>query len=51
MAVVVLVVWFFESRFLCIALAVLVLCLQSRLASNREILLPLPPTWAIVARL
>jgi hypothetical protein len=35
--------WFFETGFLCIALAVLELTLQTRLASNSEIRLPLPP--------
>jgi hypothetical protein len=34
---------FFETGFLCIALAVLELTLSSRLASNSEIRLPLPP--------
>jgi hypothetical protein len=33
----------FETRFLCVALAVLELTLQTRLASNSEIHLPLPP--------
>ena len=36
-------VLFFETGFLCIALAVLELTLQTRLASNSEICLPLPP--------
>ena len=36
-------VLFFETGFLCIALAVLELILQTRLASNSEICLPLPP--------
>jgi hypothetical protein len=35
--------WFFETGSLCIALAVLELTLQTRLASNSEIRLPLPP--------
>jgi hypothetical protein len=35
--------WFFETGFLCIALAVLELNLKTRLASNSEIHLPLPP--------
>jgi hypothetical protein len=34
---------FFETGFLCIALAVLELTLKTRLASNSEIRLPLPP--------
>jgi hypothetical protein len=34
--------WFFETGFLCIALAVLELTLESRLTSNSEIRLPLP---------
>ena len=34
---------FFQTGFLCIALAVLELTLQTRLASNSEICLPLPP--------
>jgi hypothetical protein len=34
---------FFETGFLCIALAELELTLQTRLASNSEIRLPLPP--------
>jgi hypothetical protein len=34
---------FFETGFFCVALAVLELTLQTRLASNSEILLPLPP--------
>jgi hypothetical protein len=34
---------FFETGFLYVALAVLELTLQTRLASNSEILLPLPP--------
>jgi hypothetical protein len=34
---------FFETGFLCIALAVLELTLYARLASNSEIHLPLPP--------
>jgi hypothetical protein len=33
---------FFETGFLCVTLAVLELTLQTRLASNSEILLPLP---------
>ena len=36
-------VWFFETVFLCVALAVLELTLLTRLASNSEIRLPLPP--------
>jgi hypothetical protein len=36
-------VLFFKRGFLCIALAVLELTLQTRLASNSEICLPLPP--------
>jgi hypothetical protein len=35
--------WFFEAGFLCEALAVLELTLKTRLASNSEIPLPLPP--------
>jgi hypothetical protein len=35
--------WFFETGFLCVALAVLELTLLTRLASNSEISLPLPP--------
>jgi hypothetical protein len=35
--------WFFETGFLCVALAVLELTLLTRLASNSEICLPLPP--------
>ena len=38
-----LFVLFFETGILCIALAVLELTLQTRLASNSEICLPLPP--------
>jgi hypothetical protein len=34
--------WFFETGFLCVALAVLELTLLTRLASNSEIHLPLP---------
>jgi hypothetical protein len=34
---------FFETGFLCVALAVLKLTLYTRLASNSEICLPLPP--------
>jgi hypothetical protein len=34
---------FFETGFLCVALAVLELTLQTRLALNSEIHLPLPP--------
>ena len=34
---------FFETRFLCVALAVLELTLETRLAANSEILLLLPP--------
>ena len=34
---------FFETGFLCIALALLELTLKTRLASNQEICLPLPP--------
>jgi hypothetical protein len=34
---------FFETGLLCIALAVLELTLKTRLASNSEIRLPLPP--------
>jgi hypothetical protein len=34
---------FFKTGFLCIALAVLELTLSTRLASNSEICLPLPP--------
>jgi hypothetical protein len=37
------VFWFFETGFLCIVLAVLELTLWTRLASNSEIHLPLPP--------
>jgi hypothetical protein len=33
----------FETGFLCVALAVLELTLETRLASNSEIRLPLPP--------
>ena len=36
-------VLFFETGFLCIALAVLELTLETRLASNSEIRRPLPP--------
>ena len=36
--------WFFETGFLCIALAVLELILWTRLASNSEICLPLLPS-------
>jgi hypothetical protein len=36
-------VLFFETRFLCISLAILELTLYTRLASNSEIRLPLPP--------
>ena len=39
----VFVFFFFETGFLCIALAVLELTLLTRLASNSEIRLPLPP--------
>ena len=40
----VLFLWFFfETGFLCVALAVLELTLWTRLASNSEIHLPLPP--------
>jgi hypothetical protein len=35
--------WFFETGFLCIALVVLELTLKTKLASNSEIHLPLPP--------
>jgi hypothetical protein len=35
--------WFFEIGFLCTALDVLELTLYTRLASNSEICLPLPP--------
>jgi hypothetical protein len=35
--------FFFETGFLCVALAVLELTLWTRLASNSEICLPLPP--------
>jgi hypothetical protein len=35
--------WFFETGFLSVALAVLELTLQTRLVSNSEIRLPLPP--------
>jgi hypothetical protein len=35
--------WFLETGFLCVALAVLELTLETRLASNSEIHLPLPP--------
>jgi hypothetical protein len=38
-----LFIWFFETVFLCIALDVLELTLYTRLASNSEIHLPLPP--------
>ena len=38
-----LFVCLFETGFLCIALAVLELTLQTRLALNSEIRLPLPP--------
>jgi hypothetical protein len=38
-----LFLFFFETGFLCIALAVLDLTLQTRLALNSEIHLPLPP--------
>jgi hypothetical protein len=34
---------FFETGFLCIALAILELTLETRLVSNSEIRLPLPP--------
>ena len=34
---------FFETGFLCVALSVLKLTLQTRLASNSEICPPLPP--------
>jgi hypothetical protein len=34
---------FFETGFLCVVLAVLELTLETRLASNSEIRLPLPP--------
>jgi hypothetical protein len=36
---------FFETGFLCVALAVLELTLLTRLASNPEIHLPLPPKY------
>jgi hypothetical protein len=37
-------IWFlFETGFLCVALAVLELTMWTRLASNSEIHLPLPP--------
>jgi hypothetical protein len=36
-------VLFFETGFLCGALAVLELTLQTRLSSNSEIYMPLPP--------
>jgi hypothetical protein len=35
--------WFYKTGFACVALAVLELTLQTRLASNSEIYLPLPP--------
>ena len=38
-----LLLLFFETGFLCVALAVLELTLKPRLASNSEIRLPLPP--------
>jgi hypothetical protein len=38
-----LVSLFFETRLLCIALAVLYLTLYTRLASNSEVHFPLPP--------
>jgi hypothetical protein len=38
-------VLFFETQFLCIALAILELTLQTGLASNSEIRLPLPPKY------
>jgi hypothetical protein len=41
--VVVLFFCFFETGFLCVALAVLELTLYTRLASNSETHLPLPP--------
>jgi hypothetical protein len=34
-------VWFFETGFLCVALAILEFCLETRLASNSETYLPL----------
>ena len=37
-------VFVFEASFLCIALTLLELVLKTRLASNSEIHLPLPPT-------
>jgi hypothetical protein len=37
--------WFFETGFLCVALAVLELTLWTRLASNSEIHLPPPPEY------
>jgi hypothetical protein len=41
-----LVFWSFETGFLCVALAVLVFTLKTRLASNSEIRLPLlPKCW------
>jgi hypothetical protein len=36
-------IYIYETGFLCIALAVLELALQTRLALNSEICLPLPP--------
>ena len=35
--------FFFQDRLLCVALAVLELTVKSRLASNSQICLPLPP--------
>jgi hypothetical protein len=40
--------FFFKTGFLCIALAVLELTLQTRLASNSEIHLPLPPELLVL---
>jgi hypothetical protein len=39
--------FFFETGFLCVALAVLALTLYTRLTSNSEIRLPLPPSAGI----
>ena len=39
--------WVFETGFLCVALAVWELSLQTRLVSNIEIYMPLPPSAGI----
>ena len=40
---IIIYIYVFETGFLCIALAVLELALEARLASNSELHLPLPP--------